>query len=313
MKTAISVVIPLYNKEKSIARTLRSVLAQTFADFEVIVVNDGSTDNSRQAARSISDPRIAIYDTENQGVSAARNFGCARAKGDYIAFLDADDTWLPDHLEDLHRLFMRHPGCGLYATSYERDYGKGRTIIPRFTGIPKNFEGIVADFFGSSMTYRLAWTSAVAIPKNIWQEAGGFDTAITLGAGEDTDLWVRLALRYPVAFCNRITACHRLDAENRVSHADTLRRRFADFRKFAGAEKENTSLKRFLDRYRAEYALKHKLAGDEAAFRFYRDGIDNGNISRKTRLLLKLPAFLLKGLYRFKKGMENGGIATSAY
>ena len=100
----ISVVIPLYNKEKQIAKTLQTVLNQTYQNFEIVIVNDGSTDGSVEEVLRISDSRIRLVNQENGGVSAARNRGIDEAKGEYIAFLDADDLWDIDHLEVLYQL-----------------------------------------------------------------------------------------------------------------------------------------------------------------------------------------------------------------
>ena len=101
-----SVVIPLYNKEHYIASTLRSVLAQTYPDYEVIVVDDGSTDHSLQACKTVQSDKIRIVQQANQGVSAARNKGIELAAGEYICFLDADDTWHPDYLQNIGK-----PSC----------------------------------------------------------------------------------------------------------------------------------------------------------------------------------------------------------
>ena len=99
-----SVVIPLYNKEHYIAGTLRSVLTQTFPDYEVIVVDDGSTDHSLQACKTVQSDKIRIVQQANQGVSAARNKGIELAAGEYICFLDADDTWHPDYLQNIETI-----------------------------------------------------------------------------------------------------------------------------------------------------------------------------------------------------------------
>src|SRR5690606_35592492 len=113
-------IIPLYNKERHIKSTIESVLAQTFQDFEIIIVNDGSTDNSEALVNSISDPRIKYFKQENKGVSTARNFGIEKSSAKLIAFLDADDYWYPNHLNHLKTLFETFPGCGIYATGYEK-------------------------------------------------------------------------------------------------------------------------------------------------------------------------------------------------
>jgi glycosyltransferase involved in cell wall biosynthesis len=117
-----TIIIPLYNKEAHIKATLDSVLAQTFENFEVIIVNDGSTDRSMDIISTFKDKRIQIINKKNEGVSTARNLGIKNAKGDFIAFLDADDIWYPTHLEDLKNLIAHFPNCGLYCTAYETYY-----------------------------------------------------------------------------------------------------------------------------------------------------------------------------------------------
>ena len=108
--------MPLYNKARSVAATIESVRAQSFADFELIVVNDGSTDESRQRVIEFEDERIRLIDQRNGGVSAARNAGIALAAAPYVAFLDADDTWHPEYLERLHALTRVFPDASAYAT-----------------------------------------------------------------------------------------------------------------------------------------------------------------------------------------------------
>jgi len=114
----VSVVIPLYNKAPYIARALASVITQTCQDFEVIVIDDGSTDGGAEIVRRLDDTRIRVIRQENRGVSAARNRGIESARTDFIAFLDADDEWTPTHLEALLRLRDRYPHAGAYGTAY---------------------------------------------------------------------------------------------------------------------------------------------------------------------------------------------------
>ncbi len=113
-----SVIIPLYNKATTVERAIRSVLKQTVQDFEIIVVNDGSTDRGPIVVSAINDPRIRLIHQSNAGVSAARNRGIAESKYDLIAFLDADDEWLPEFLETIHQLVRLHPNCVVYAPRY---------------------------------------------------------------------------------------------------------------------------------------------------------------------------------------------------
>ncbi|NUY81225.1 glycosyltransferase family 2 protein [Flavobacterium sp. MAH-1] len=310
----ISVVIPLFNKGRHIKKTLQSALAQTFEDFELIVVNDGSTDESESEVLALTDARIRYFKTENQGVSAARNFGISKSQGELIAFLDADDWWKPWHLQKLSELFSDFGQAGLFCMNYVRSYSETKNRVPKFIGLPEEFpwRGIVPDFFHSSYIDRIAWTSAVAVPKKILDEIGNFDENITLGAGEDLDLWIRIALKYPVAFDSEYSAYHNLSADNRMSLTQTGHRSFALLDQFSREEKNNKSLKRFLDLYRAEFALKMKLASDKR-YDFYKRNIDSKNLCAKTRLLLALPGFALRPIYRFKKFLESKDVEVSAY
>ena len=131
MKSDISVVIPLYNKEKEIACTLRSVLAQTSQPLEIIVVDDGSTDGSAARVEEIGSPLIRLIQQENRGVSAARNRAMQEACGEYAALLDGDDTWEPGYLAEIERLIAAYPGCGAYATSFNVDDGHRATLRKR--------------------------------------------------------------------------------------------------------------------------------------------------------------------------------------
>lgn len=198
---AFSIVIPLYNKEKYIDRTVRSVLSQTYEDFEVIVVDDGSTDNSVAVLKQFNDGRIRIVRQENAGVSAARNRGIKEAKNELIAFLDADDEWLPTYLSTIHELVLEYPVCSVFATNYIiKEEAGGKVLETCIVGLPDNFtEGIITDYFGIvSRSNPLLWTSAVVVRKQALMYIGGFPEGIT--SGEDLITWARLANEFHVAY-----------------------------------------------------------------------------------------------------------------
>lgn len=310
-----SVIIPLYNKEKHIKQTLESVLNQTFQDFEVIVIDDGSTDSSEKEVLSVQNSKIRIFTIENRGVSFARNYGIEKSEGNLIAFLDADDYWYPNHLEDLYSLYQKYPKAGLFATNYEFYYSENQIEKPCFLDISSDFEsGIVDDFFKSSYVYRLAWTSAVAVPCEVFSSVGKFDENISYGAsGEDTDMWTRIALQYKTAFHNRISARYLMNTENKLTNYKVSERTFPKLDKFLEEEKENHWLKKFLDLYRSEYAIKHKTAGNKKAFYFYKSGIDSKNLNFKTKVLFMLPVSVLRVLYKIKKLFNKKGVAISTY
>jgi glycosyltransferase involved in cell wall biosynthesis len=130
-----SIVIPLYNKELSIGNTIQSVLNQTYQDYEIIIVNDGSTDNSLHVVEQINDSRIRIITKPNGGVSSARNRGIKEAKYDWIAFLDGDDLWEKDHLEEITKMMQVYPNEKVYVTSFEYSNGSKLFRHPRTTNI----------------------------------------------------------------------------------------------------------------------------------------------------------------------------------
>lgn len=215
-KFYFSVVIPLYNKEDTIVRSINSVLNQTVHDFEIIVVNDGSTDKGPDIVAAINDSRIRLIHQDNQGVSAARNRAIAETKHELIAFLDADDEWLPTFLATINRLVTLWPDCGLYATSY---FYKTPTFIQQLAsikGIPDNFEGILENyFFIACQGAPPICTSATCVKKNKVIEIGGFPAGI--GLGEDLLTWARIALTSQIAFSKQPLAIYyRRSAESRI-------------------------------------------------------------------------------------------------
>ena len=205
-RPTVSVIIPLYNKEAEVERAIRSVFAQTFQDFEIVVVNDGSTDRGPEIVAGIEDPRIRIFLQENQGVSAARNRGIAEARADLIAFLDADDEWTPEFLETIMRLRASYPACSVFATGYIYRDPDGSESRPGIRGVPPEpWEGILENYFAvASRSAPPLWTSAVAVTKTAITSVGGFPVGVA--SGEDLLTWARLAAQSGVAYSARALA-----------------------------------------------------------------------------------------------------------
>ena len=221
-----SVIIPLFNKAPYIRKALESVLAQTYTDYELIIVDDGSTDGSFTIAKQFIDERLKIKGKENSGaetngyklspinyklirqansgVSAARNNGVAQSHGDYIAFLDADDWWEPTYLERMAQLIEGYPDAGLYACNYVY-YKPGKTHVA--LNIPTGYINYPKAYYESDAMP--VWTGAAMIPRKVYDEMGGFPLGIKLG--EDFLLWSKIALRYPVAFLNEPLAYYNND------------------------------------------------------------------------------------------------------
>lgn len=210
----VSVVIPLYNKARHIERAVHSVLGQSFRDFEVIVVDDGSTDDGAARVRQITDPRVKLIRQPNAGVSAARNAGIEAATTELIAFLDADDEWLPCFLETVMGLRERHPEAGMYAAAYQ--YYQDNTITsPQFKDcctLPQG--GLLQDYFLAALGDPPVSATSVLIPKQVLTEVGNFPAG--LKRGEDLQTWARIALRYRVAWSPITCAVYNLAADNRA-------------------------------------------------------------------------------------------------
>ncbi len=215
-KPDIAIVIPLYNKGLYIARALNSVIGQTIQNFEVIVVDDGSTDNGAYVVKGFGDPRIRLIQQGNRGVSASRNRGVGESAADFITFLDADDEWLPKHLEIMSRLKKDYPAAGAYATAYQFYQPDGQIKLANFKAIPDPpWEGVIPSYFKSdALGDHPLCSSSVGIPRKIFYEVGGFLTDVRYG--EDEDLWGKIALRYPIVFSWQVGAIYHLDATNRA-------------------------------------------------------------------------------------------------
>ena len=215
-----SVIIPLYNKALYIAKALHSVKSQTFLDYELIVVDDGSNDDSAAIAeKSINElwgsnsPQAKLLQQSNAGVSTARNNGVAASKGDYICFLDADDWWEPTFLEEMHNLINEYPEAGIFGTNYtiiNETKHKTRTAP---IGIEKDFtKGYINYCQVYAKTLCMPLTSiSTSIPRTIFEKLGGFNPKLKLG--EDFDLWIHIALQYKVAFLNKTLANYNQDVD----------------------------------------------------------------------------------------------------
>jgi len=230
---AVSVVIPLYNKARYVERCLRSVAAQTIQDFEAIIVDDGSTDDSASLVKPFLGERFRLVTQENSGPSAARNRGLREARADLVAFLDADDWWEPAFLERLHRFLLDwHQaaivGCRLIDPSTGQMALRKRRVLPASV-----VEGIVPNYFKTVCDGLILSSSSVMVRKAAIVEAGAFDTRFRVG--EDVDCWGRIALRHPVGFVEDNLAWYHRDRSRVVSRRG-VRNPFVETAKAALAE-----------------------------------------------------------------------------
>ena len=201
-----SIIMPLYNKAPYVRKAVESVVGQTYTDWDLWVIDDGSTDGSGEVVKAIDDSRIHFYRQENAGVGTARNRGVALSgeaafRSPYLCFLDADDWWEPTFLEKMAGLIERHPDAGIYGTSYYIVKNSKKRIAP--IGVDKGFiEGEINYCKVYAQTLCMPLTSiSVCIPRNMFDEAGGFPTKIKLG--EDFILWTHVALKHKVVLLNK--------------------------------------------------------------------------------------------------------------
>ena len=200
--TVFSVVIPVFNARRTLGRAVRSVLEQSFQDFELVVVDDGSTDGGIAALSEPLDPRVVVVRQENAGEGAARNRGIAVASHEWIAFLDADDLWFPEHLAELDRVRQRFPDAGLIGTRYVDSDFAGRYDVPP----PADPTIALVRYFEEVGRRPLPLcASTAAVRRSAVDRVGGFaDHAL----GADSELFARLALSGPVATSTRRTAVY---------------------------------------------------------------------------------------------------------
>lgn len=194
----VSVLIPTYNRAHLIGKAIESALAQTYQDIELVVVDDGSTDNTKEVIKRYGRDIVYVYQ-ENRGIAGARNTGIRHCTGDYIAFLDSDDYWLPEKLERQMALFEQHPEYGMVACQCASIDARGRF---RQKNRPGRSGWILEDLFYKNFIR----TSAAVVTRACIETVGLFDE--TLRECEEYDLWLRIAARFPVGFINEPLAVY---------------------------------------------------------------------------------------------------------
>ena len=212
--TAVSVVIPTFNRRSLVLEAVRSALDQTASAVEVVVVDDGSTDGTAEALRPLAGT-IRVLHQPNRGVASARNLGIREARGELIGFLDSDDLWDPRFLEATTGHLRRHPQLAMVSTGW-KSLASGRRY-------PQVREPLLqGDLYPRLMSMRLVRTSTVLARRDVLLAAGGFDESLEMA--EDLDLWLRLARRHAIAFLNDPLSGSRKDAmnlsKNRLRHLE---------------------------------------------------------------------------------------------
>lgn len=214
-KISFSIVVPLYNKEISCRTTIQSILNQNYSEFELIIVNDGSTDNSLNVVKEFTDNRIRIINKQNGGVSSARNRGILEAKNEIVVFLDADDLWAKDTLTEFVYLIENFNEASVYLTNYRMSDCENRGSGRRY--YIDNFYYYHASFM-AKYSLSLMLNGCIAVKKECFNLVGNFKEGIT--NGEDVDMWFRLAMNFKMAKSEKVTTVYRLNTENKNCDMD---------------------------------------------------------------------------------------------
>lgn len=207
--TKFSIVIPLYNKASCIKKTLDSILKQRYSNFEIIVVNDGSTDNSLQEVLSVIDARIKIISKPNGGVSSARNRGIEEAAGEWIAFFDADDTMYPNALEEYNYLIEHFPEAKVVTTSFDQSNKKYNSSPNRYLITDYDLAETIST---AKSGFSVTCSDCICVHRACFEQVGLFNENYT--HGEDLDMWLRLSKITHFAKSEITTALYVIGAEN---------------------------------------------------------------------------------------------------
>ncbi|MFC4739771.1 glycosyltransferase family 2 protein [Flavobacterium ponti] len=307
-----TVIIPLYNKENYVENALKSILNQSFTDYEIIIVNDCSTDKSISKIESFLSERISlIHHENNKGLSATRNTGIQNAKADYITYLDADDLWKPTFLETIHRLIINFPEAKIFGTNYEEIYGD--KILKPFNNsdtLAHDFEGII-DFFKINIKQGIYNHGSVCFHKSVFEKVGYYDVQIRFS--QDIDFNIRANYFFKLAYSNTNQMSYFMQTDNQITRSSILHYQIPDYDKYEHWAKSNIDLKKQLDFLRYVLVKKLKKDGDKVLWKKIIKPIQLKNLNWKQVILLYLPKKSLLFLDKIKMELMNKGIKTATY
>ena len=308
-----SVIIPLYNKALYVEKAVGSVLAQTYIDYELVIMDDGSQDASFDIAKKAIEghENCHLYRQQNAGVSIARNNGVALSQGKYLCFLDADDWWDSTFLENMSKLLEEFPDAGIFGANYTIVNETMRKTRVANVGLEHGFEKGYINYckvYAKTLIMPL-WTGAVCIPRTVFEEMNGFPKGINLG--EDFLLWMKIALKKKVAFLNTPLAYYNQDVELasrgvKLSGYDPNSFMTFHFDQFAEDEKNDKDVKILLDRLRVYSLLRFRfdnLYAKEVDAEIKK--VDLNNVDRKYMFYYKAPYPIVWLCVSMKRGLSK--------
>ncbi len=250
-----SVIIPVYNKSKIIQICVDSVLNQNFNDYELLVIDDGSTDESIEKIKVREN--VIVLRKENGGVSSARNYGVINSKGEYICFLDADDYWEPEHLSTLYEMIVQYPSEKMFSTSHRIRQLNGQIEWNDILSAYDSSIILVDDLFElwlRKKSKRIICSDTVCIKREVFDEVGLFEEGVS--QGEDTDMWFRIAAYYKVVLSKKLTATYQREFSDATKYyKNNYEWIFASreddlVNDFRIPEEKRKNIVKYIDRYR---------------------------------------------------------------
>lgn len=306
-----TVIIPLYNKEKYIENAIKSVLNQTFTDFELVIIDDFSSDKSAAIAATFETEKVQlIYHEKNCGLSASRNTGIKKSNSNYITFLDADDLWKPTFLECIFQLIQNFPEARIFATNYEEVWDaiiknpcNGSEILP------KDFSGYI-NFFKINIKQGIYNHGSVCFHKEVFEKVGFYNEKINFS--EDLDFNIRANYNFKLAYTNSVQMRYFMQTENQLTQSSLLNKNIPDFDSYENWAKTNSDIKKYLDFER--YVLGKRLKkNNDLRWKKMIATIDSSNLNWKQNVLIKMPSFVLNTVDKVKFLLLKLGIKTSTY
>jgi glycosyltransferase involved in cell wall biosynthesis len=311
-----SIVVPLYNKEKFIETTIKSILSQSFTDFELLLIDDASTDSSLEIASVFASNQVKIIKhPTNRGLSATRNTGIKAAAAQYIAFLDADDYWEPNYLETIASLIAQFPVAKLYATNYLEMYSDFIALPPKTNLVNSDTNYILTDYFASSLNQPIYCPSSFCVNKVVFDSIGLYDDKITFG--EDIDFNIRANTTFQLAYSRYPLVKYSMYSQNQITSSPIKNKVLPNLNNYEILARTNFSLKKYLDFHRYIFAKMYKIENDLVNYKLLKEGIhENHQISGlnyKQLLLLQAPPFLLRLTGKIKKYLVKNGYRFTSY
>ena len=293
-----SIVIPLYNKANFILATLKSVSDQTFENYEIIVINDGSTDESLSKIETLKLPKLSIHTQENKGLSAARNRGVTLARGQYVALLDADDIWKPTYLKSMFKLIENYPNHQIFGCTYkESRNGRLMDIRTSFEAQLNQESYVLDDFFSANYKQFIVDQSSLIFDRN-FIKTHTFNEHIDVS--EDVDYYLNYFASQQIIFLNRSLMIKTYDDNDQLSSSKISKKRVPDLEHYKTRYSSNTSIQKYIDIQLYKLAIKYTYENNKSKRQKCMTQINPLHLSMKQRLLLKSPKWIMLGLRKLK-------------